>query len=166
MLEYPIMIGLAAFKMADREGKITLFDRFGLALTAHPHNASRGRAHVLPLSTADRILIDSAQKRFRCTCQFGQGLRINFSRHDTPDFHGGGVERQGILNLDPLRHEIRLLFPLNHNGPLTSGGRDGDADQHDGKHQRQVGNPAGILEVVPQPHSPSSWAAPPLPDHL
>ncbi len=60
MLEDPIMIGLAAFKVTDREGKITLFDRLGLAFTAHPHNAAGGRAHVLPLSSAERILVDPA----------------------------------------------------------------------------------------------------------
>lgn len=164
MLKNPIMIGLAAFKVADREGKITFFDRFGLALTAYPHNASGGRAHVLPLSTAERILVDPAQEGFWCTCQFGQGLRIDFSWHDAPDLHVGGVQGQGILNLNPLRHKIGLFFPLNHDGPLTSSGGNGDADQYDGKHQSQVGNPARILEVVPQPHSPS-WAAPPRPDH-
>ena len=58
MLKNPIMIGLATFKMADREGKITLFDRFALVLASHPHDPSGGCAQVFPIASTDRILVD------------------------------------------------------------------------------------------------------------
>ena len=61
------MIGLATFKMADREGKITL-DLIGLPLfllrTPHP---SGGCAQVFPIASTDRILADPpAKKGFVC----------------------------------------------------------------------------------------------------
>lgn len=71
MLKHPVMVGLAPFEMANGQRKITFLNRFHFALAPHPHDSSRGRAHILPISSADRVLVHSAQKGFWRARQFG-----------------------------------------------------------------------------------------------
>ena len=148
MLEDPIMIGGASLEMPDSSGEIVLPEWLCAALTPNTHDAACRRPKIFPFSMPHWIKIHLAQERFGQSREISQRLGVDLSRHHAACLDRRGIERQGILNLDPFGQEIRLQLPLDDDLPLFRCSGRGNTDEYDREHEHQVGHPSLVYDAL------------------
>lgn len=120
MLEHPIFVSLATFKMADGERELSFFYGFPVAPAPNAHDASGRRPNIFPISVGYGIPVNLPQIGLGQARKFGQGLRVDLHRHQPARLLRGGIKSQRILNLYAFGEQIGFLLPLDDHLPMLA----------------------------------------------
>jgi len=149
VLKNPIMIGSASLEMPDSRGKVVLPEWLCAALASNPHDPACRCPKILPFSMPHWIKIHLAQEGFGQSREISQCLGIDLTRHHAACLDCRGIKCEGILNLDPFGHKIRLKLPLHYYLPLFRSSSRGNSDEDDRKHKHEVGYPTLVHDALP-----------------